>query len=194
MDNIIHPFQIPIYQSFIEGDSFTQIKNAVSLYIKDNKNEFQRAWNCPTLSNINSLTLFKSTYLENELKKSTEVYFKEWGFEGNYNLKFSNIWINISPKGSFQELHKHGSYFSKNIFSGVLYIDTDKDSGDLTLVNPIEDQLLFGLPSSTIPSRLIITPENKKIIYFPSWMGHYVGENKNKKDRISISWNVTLNK
>jgi uncharacterized protein (TIGR02466 family) len=192
MDNTIHPFSIPIYQDFIDDNSFIQIKKDVLTYINNHKQEFNKAWNCPTLSNINSSFIFKSITLENELKKATEIYFKEWGYEGNYNLKLSNIWINISPKGSFQESHKHGDYFKKTIFSGVLYIDTNENSGSLTLVNPIEDQLLLGLPSSNILSRLTISPKNKKIIYFPSWLEHYVGENKNQQNRISVSWNIEL--
>tara|TARA_R110000824_G_scaffold300265_1_gene488301 strand:- start:235 stop:819 length:585 start_codon:yes stop_codon:yes gene_type:complete len=192
MSDIIHPFQIPIYQSFIDNNSFIQIKKDVLAYINNNKEEFKRSWDCPTLSTVNSDLSLESVSLKNELKKSTEIYFKEWGFKGTYNLKFSNIWINISPKGSFQESHKHGEYFKRTVFSGVLYINTSKDSGDLTLVNPIEDQLLLGLPSQKIIPRLKIPPEDRKIIYFPSWMDHFVGENKNNQDRISVSWNIEI--
>ena len=192
MSNIIYPFQIPIYQSFIEEDSFTQIKKDIKLYIKKYKEEFKTSWDCPTLSTIDSSFQFKSDSFDKELKKITEVYFNEWGFEGSFNLKFSNVWVNISPKGSFQESHKHSNYFEKNIFSGVFYVDVTKDSGNLFLVNPIEDQLLFLLPTPKISPRVSIIPQNRKIICFPSWMEHYVGINKSHQDRISVSWNIEV--
>ena len=159
---------------------------------KLSKEEFKTSWDCPTLSTIGSSSDFKSISLDNELKKLTKIYFKEWGFKGSFNLKFSHTWVNISPKNSFQESHKHSNYFEKNIFSGVLYIDVTKDSGNLFLVNPIEDQLLSLLPTPKISPRISIIPQNKKIISFPSWMEHYVGQNKSQQDRISISWNVEV--
>ena len=192
MDNIIHPFQIPIYQSFIEEDSFTQIKEDVNTFIANHPQDFNLSWDCPTLSNINSSSQFKSISLENELKKATKIYFEAWGYEGRYNLEFSQVWINISPKGSFQEVHKHGDYFDKSLFSGVLYIDTNKDSGNITLINTIEDQLLFSLPTSKTLARLSIPPENRKILCFPSWMDHFVGVNKSNQNRISLSWNIKV--
>ena len=192
MSNIIYPFQTPIYQSYIDDNSFTQIKEDVVLYIKNHKEEFKKLWDCPTLSSINSSFQLKSVSLDNELKKIIKTYFDEWGFEGSFNLTFSNIWVNISPEGSFQETHKHLTYLEKNIFSGVLYIDVTKDSGDLSLINPIEDKLHFLLPSSKIPARISITPKNKKVILFPSWMEHCVGQNKSQQNRISVSWNVEV--
>ena len=50
MDNIICPFQIPIYQSFIEEDSFIQIKKDVNVFIDNNFNLFNNKWDCPTLT------------------------------------------------------------------------------------------------------------------------------------------------
>ena len=81
MSDIIHPFQIPIYQSFIDNNSFIQIKKDVLAYINNNKEEFKRSWDCPTLSTVNSDLSLESVSLKNELKKSTEIYFKEWGFK-----------------------------------------------------------------------------------------------------------------
>ena len=192
MDNIIHPFQIPIYQSFIEEDSFTQIKKDIDFYIKNYKEEFNLPWDCSTLSNINSSIKLKSPVLEDIIKKITINYFEAWGFEKKYKLYIKDIWVNISPPNSFQEVHNHIGPFEKHIFSGVFYIDVDKNSGNLNLINPIEDKIINLLPSSTIHSRITIPPENRKLICFPSWMLHYVGENKTNKPRISVSFNINV--
>ena len=188
---IIHPFPIPIFSSQIDSDTFKKIKQEVLHYIKKYPNNFKEVWNCPTKSNLGvpSSKNIKSPLLENTIKKSTESYFNHWGFNP-INLILKDIWINISPPGSYQESHKHTNYKTKVLFSGVFYIDVQENSGELILISPIENQIFNMLPSKYHNTRYNIQPINGSLISFPAWMDHLVLQNKSHNNRISVSWNI----
>jgi len=192
MYDILTPFQVPIYKDKIDEKSFLQIKKDVFNFIDTSFEKFQTAWDCPTLSTVNIPLKenIQSPTLNNIVKQHIENYFKVWGLNNKVSLEINSLWVNISPPNSFQEAHKHLLHGINNIFSGVMYIDVYPDSGNLILVNPLEDQLMLMIPSSKIYPRISIPPENKNIILFPSWLEHYVSENKTSKNRISISWNI----
>jgi uncharacterized protein (TIGR02466 family) len=196
MDNIISPFNIPIIQDIISEESYLLIKEEVIEYLNQNQNHLNTPWDCPTQT---SLFLppernFENKNIKNEIKKLTTNYLSEWGFNENLNLQILGIWVNVSPKGSFQEYHRHNINFRhKSLFSGTLYIEANENSGNLNLINPL-DGLITSLPSSLKTRRVYsITPQPGLIVSFPSFIGHYVGENKNKPNRISVSWNVIIN-
>ena len=191
---IITPFQLPIYLGQIPNEHLIQIQKDVKEYIFSNKNVFKEAWHCPTLSDIGVKEggNIQSKTLTNILKFSINEYYKEWGFI-TQTLNFSDIWVNISPKGAYQETHTHLHPIDKNLFSGVLYVDVTSDSGDLHLQNPLNLQMSLMTKSKQIFEYFTVTPENGKIVIFPSWLSHKVTQNLNNKDRISISWNVKIN-
>ena len=194
MGNIISPFSIPIIQDVISEESYLTIKEDVFKYLFNNK--LEPSWNCPTKSSY-SLPIknsFTSKNVEKEIKNITNKYIEEWKFLKPPKLKIQKIWVNVAEQHSFQEYHSHIEFPSNNLFSGVLYIDANKHSGNLSLVNPLEN-MIYSLPSSLkITPNISISPYPRLIVSFPSFLGHYVGENKNKTDRISISWNIEINK
>ena len=195
MDNIISPFNIPIIQDIISEESYLLIKKEVMEYLKQNKDHLNTPWDCPTQT---SLFLppernFENKNIENEIKKLTTNYLKEWEFNENLNLQLLGLWVNVSPKGSFQEYHRHSSYGQKSLFSGTLYIEANENSGNLNLINPIDEFLDYLPISSKFKNIHKITPQPGLIVSFPSFIGHYVGENKNETNRISVSWNVIIN-
>ena len=195
MDNVIHPFQIPIYQSFIEEDSFTQIKKDVDNLIKENLEIFTQIWDCPTIttftSNKSNVELIKSLNptLITQIKFHTNLYFNQWGFDQNPQLNIDDLWINISSTGAYQEVHHHGS----DLFSGVIYINVDKTSGDFWFINPLPSEAILTKNPPIFGRGYNITPSNSTIILFPSWLQHRVAQNKSNIDRISISFNIKAN-
>jgi len=187
------PFQIPLYTQNINLSSFNIIKDEVKTYIATNLNKFSENWDCPTKSTVSipRHENIKSILLEKEIKTHTELYFKNWGFILS-NLKLNHLWVNLSPPNAYQESHKHTGFLNKNIFSGVLYIEVQDNSGNLVLVNPIEDLLGLMPPSNSIIPRYNIKPQNGLIVFFPSWMEHYTTQNKTESNRISVSWNIEV--
>ena len=194
MDNIISPFNIPIIQDVIDKKSYLLIKEEVFKYLNINQDYLNTPWDCPTQTSLHlpPERNFENKNIENEIKKLTNKYLKEWKFTKNLNLKILGLWVNVSKKGSFQEYHTHTSYEYKNLFSGTLYIEADKNSGNLTLLNPLTNIFQLLPLNHSLSSGYVITPSPGLIVSFPSFLGHYVGENKNKTNRISVSWNVII--
>tara|TARA_R110000803_G_scaffold161392_1_gene225103 strand:+ start:314 stop:907 length:594 start_codon:yes stop_codon:yes gene_type:complete len=191
MSNILQPFQLPIYQSYIEEDTFTKIKNDVSFYIEKNQKVFKDGWNSNTKTNINEKNiLFKSKTLEKILEYNSIKYSKKWGFK-NIQLGLNSYWINVAKKSSFQESHNHveTSPFT-NVFSGILYISTPTDCGDLCLESPNTLASSLLPPNNILPQLTCIKPKERMLLLFPSWLGHFVKHNNSNKSRISLSWNI----
>jgi uncharacterized protein (TIGR02466 family) len=107
-------------------------------------------------------------------------------------LSLDNIWININRHKDFNIQHIHP--FSK--LSGVFYIKTPSNSGNITFVSdfPVENFInlsnvmehnAYNSPSWSFE------PEENTLYLFPSWLKHYVNPNLSKQERISISFNLT---
>ena len=124
--------------------------------------------------------------LEKDIFDSLIDYFKPRGPRSSIGL--GNIWININNKSASNRLHSHP--FS--LISGVYYVDIPEDSGNLIFKR---EQRFFDHRFSrwaTVDSDSIkcIKPEPGKLILFPSYLMHYVEENNNTLDRISIAFNL----
>ena len=190
------PFFVPLYRRKISNDSLQIIKQDVSSFIQNNQDKFKTPWRCDTLTtinypikeNINSTTLF------NEIKISTEEYIEQWGFENPLPLENHCTWVNISPPNQFQEVHNHLSPTEKNLFSGVIYIESTPNSGNLILCNPLEKLIATHPHAKSLPTVIEVEPEEGVMICFPAWLDHFVNPNKTNQNRISVSWNIKLNK
>ena len=109
----------------------------------------------------------------------------------NKKIKLSNMWFNINYYKDYNISHVH----SFSIMSGVFYIKTLKNSGNLIFKRnhaleycvkdtPVEYNS-FNSTTFTIPSK-----ENT-LYLFPSWYEHYVEPNLSKEERVSVSFNLT---
>jgi uncharacterized protein (TIGR02466 family) len=106
-------------------------------------------------------------------------------------LSLDNIWININRYKDFNIQHVHP--FSK--LSGVFYIKSPNNSGNLTFANdfPIENFINLSnvIEYNGYNSSLwSFEPEENILYLFPSWLKHYVNPNLSKQERISISFNL----
>ena len=117
-----------------------------------------------------------------------------------YALVLDNAWMNINAPGLYQLPNNHQHLHPEYFFSFVYYVKTEKDAGNLTLVNPTP-LLEFALPDTACndfglfnSSRVQVTPEVNKLIAFPAWIPHFANPNLSTSDRISIAFNAKLTK
>ena len=104
----------------------------------------------------------------------------------------SNAWININNKYHSNLIHAH----PKSVLSGVYYIKTPEECGNIKFFHPAYDSVIrdwtYSLRESH-PSNSIFwwLPANEGSLYiFPSWLKHMVEPNMSDEERISISFNV----
>ena len=110
------------------------------------------------------------------------------GCHGDYP-KMDNLWININPKGGFNQPHVH----PVSRFSGVFYIKAQENSGDLCFTRDDNDYALGSIcPDNTRYSsaQWLYKPKMNRAILFPSWVKHQVLPNESEEDRISLAFNL----
>ena len=96
----------------------------------------------------------------------------------NNSLKLTDIWGNIAPPLTQDNLHHHKN--NLNQISGVLYLQTPQDSGNIIFINPIDANIKSSYK-----------PQPGSIIFFDSSLLHYVEVNRSKEDRISIAFDFS---
>ena len=113
------------------------------------------------------------------------------------NAKFDIIksWANNHPPKHSANSHAH----SNSMFSGVLYLDTPKDSG--AIIFDAESQPTWStrtIQPSVVEQTILnarsyaIEPIKGMSIVFPSHMSHSVGINRSNEDRHSVAYDVTM--
>jgi uncharacterized protein (TIGR02466 family) len=94
----------------------------------------------------------------------------------NPNIQIEGMWGNISSFTNFNSIHTHHTNIKK--LSGVLYLQTPSNSGDIIFHNPLDLSIAFN-----------VKPKPKTLIIFPSYLPHFVEPNLSQEDRISIAFN-----
>jgi uncharacterized protein (TIGR02466 family) len=107
-----------------------------------------------------------------------------------------NSWIMKHKKGNWAQYHTHNNC----LLTGIYYYDVENTTGDVTFRKkdthlnifpevfdiPFTEENMFNTKS------VIVTPENNKLIIFPSHLLHKVSENMNDKERHCLVFNVFI--
>ena len=171
-------FQLNIWNVNLSLD-LDQIKKEINTIVKLDKGRVisnQGGYQSPNLllSNMEICTLV--TDIEWKLREIQET-----------PLVVSNIWFNINRYKDTNLPHVH----PMSHYSGVYYVKTSKDCGNINLEHPALD-LLHHYPNGGKGALFIGEALEKRLYIFPSWLKHYVSPNLNKdQERISISFNTT---
>jgi len=116
----------------------------------------------------------------------------------NLELKHICSWMVFHGKGDFSPIHMH----CNSMFSGVLYLSCDEDSGNIMFSMPL---IIPTWTSSTLNAlwnvddnnifnsrEFVYTPKYGDILIFPSHTYHEVGKNESNIDRYCLSFNYIL--
>lgn len=123
------------------------------------------------------------------------------GIKSSIDHTVSNFWINILEPNSTRKFPPHPPHIHGGQFLSCVYYPKAKlDSGNLTLMTPfymIEHVLSHDILDNYNmwnSGHLSVTPEPGKLVIFPAWIMHYVQPNYSDQDRISIAFNIALEK
>ena len=191
---IQHLFEVPLYEVKLDLDT----KNLEHFCKKHQTIDPGRE-----LSNVggyqsNALNL--SEPILSPLLKQIQIHSSKFAKEFNNNEQnLSNIWFNISLFGNSNFSHNH----PHSDISGVYYVKTPNECGDIVFEHPAIDILDFFATLPTEPEEFNSynsptwwKPAVENTLYlFPSWLKHRVEPNENKtEERISLSFNTLENK
>ena len=122
---------------------------------------------------------------------------RHYHIDGDYSFAFQDLWFNLNRTGDYNMPHAHGN----TDFSAVYYMKCEPNSGDLVFSNPNQTRFMLNLSScfnfkeaNAINSdTYVLSPKPMDICIFPAELQHYVTRNNNKKDRLSLAFNVKIN-
>ena len=114
------------------------------------------------------------------------------------DINLDSLWININGKGHYNRVHDHPG----SDLSGVMWIKTPVDCGRLEFTSPHafvqHKELDFYSKKYKEYNKVYSTyefyPVAGRISIFPSFILHRVLPNQSGEDRISVSFNLLLNK
>lgn len=132
-------------------------------------------------------TFFHNSELAKEISRQIDKYVINILGE-NPCLSYTQSWLNVNPPGTSHHKHTH----SNSILSGVLYLQTNEDSGkfrvhrkdDRNICNEIKQYNKYNF------SYVYFEPKIFDLFIFPSSLEHSVEENKSNETRISLSFNT----
>ena len=99
-----------------------------------------------------------------------------------------NLWININPKFSYNQVHVH----PQAKLSGVFYVTAPTNSGSICFTRQGAYALGTVAPELTRYSNAewCYPPQQNRLLIFPAWQEHHVKANLSDEDRVSISFNI----
>jgi len=146
--------------------------------------------------NQNKNYVSKDTYVLNNmpnLKTQIEALLKRYVYDilgEESTLRITQSWINYNPIGTSHHKHTH----SNSIVSGVIYLQTDNDTGNFHVYRPASQSRLVHDEVTNWQKYsydfVYFTPKINECFLFPSTLPHSVEENKSKISRISLSFNT----
>lgn len=146
-------------------------------------------WQSKTLKKSNLSPNSVILNLFDLIEQKSKILLQEFGLK-NENIDVEG-WININEKHNFNKIHTH----PKSVISGVFYVKVPENSGQIVFVNPnpLVDVYLMDKveKSNQLNSGLWkLTPIENWLLFFPSWLSHYVLPNESDETRISIAFNI----
>lgn len=115
-----------------------------------------------------------------------------WRFRETMGLAIPELWANVNGQYGFNRIHVHPNA----LVSGVYYVRVPDDSGDLILHDPrkqasVLQPELAGRNFRNVHQHVVLAREGR-LVLFPSWLEHGVGQNLSAEERVSLSFNLDL--
>ena len=184
-------FKVPMYRVELNFD-VKKLQSFCKKWQHNNSGEFKS-----NIGGYQSSPLPKDDPLIHSLIQELEQHSTSFAneFMNNKRQNVSELWFNINGYKDSNAMHIHPN----SILSGVYYINTPKDCGQLQFEHPAVDSLnyytenLVCKPSEYTAVRSVVPVIENALYIFPSWLRHSVQLNQNiKEERISMSFNTYL--
>tara|TARA_B100000686_G_C16739151_1_gene945508 strand:+ start:197 stop:802 length:606 start_codon:yes stop_codon:yes gene_type:complete len=170
-------------KGFIGSHKIDGIESNVANHIKHNLSE-------------SKFNFFNS---EEEVIKKTRTYLASClkdvlndliGSDNDYKIAFSDSWYHIGTKNSSHDVHAHINCS----WCGIYYIQSGESNngGQTFFCNPIFSNFLDEGTLHHNDTEHIITPEDGKLILFPSYLKHFQSMYTGEMERIVVAFNCTI--
>ena len=196
--SIIPLFPTPLYTwkttdkeyQFVQGE----IQRVVDKLYAENIWSQKDGWNSTT-HNLSNAGDFDRCIITEENMEMTRAFIMHhavrllaaMSVDTRYQPKITASWLTLTKPGQYAHCHDHGS----NDISGAYWFKTNGQDGDIFFMNG-NKALKCSRLTNTIAQEAHFSPDQGRLVLFPSWLDHGVRENKTDEDRISLSINISL--
>ena len=141
-------------------------------------------------SNIHKKTEFK--LLVDAIQKRINLYHFNMGFK--HQQLIQAMWININGQYSYNTVHTHGA----TSLAGSYYVKMPEDVANINFFTPLvayahtNPKSFVAKPSDKNAAIHSVSPKEKQLLLFPSWLQHTVDMNQLDEDRISIAFVASI--
>jgi|TARA_R100000030_G_scaffold91291_2_gene76310 uncharacterized protein (TIGR02466 family) len=107
------------------------------------------------------------------------------------DIVITDMWANVLKTTEHHNVHTH----SNNFLSGTYYLQSDQASSIVFHDPRPQADVIVPKKKKTTPlnsSLLSYASKTNRAIIFPSWLPHWVQQNKSANKRISIAWNIQV--
>jgi len=107
------------------------------------------------------------------------------------DVVITDMWATVLKSEEHHPAHTH----SNNFLSGVYYLHSAQGASIVFHdPRPAADVIVPRKTETTVDNSSLLSYASRqnRAIFFPSWLPHWVEQNKSKNNRISISWNIQV--
>jgi len=192
-NNILLSFSKPIYMTKIDLDSdkiIPLIDKSSFIQSGEQRKEFNTDIDNITESSNDKNVLNKKEFnqLKNKIIKNFNKFKNDY-LEYTNDFKITTSWFTKTKPNQSSNYHNH-----KNcMFSGVLYIKTFENSGNINFINLNNNSSFWLSPKKwNIYNSLewTIVPKDGLLIFFPSEVHHKILKNNSNNTRYSLAFNL----
>ena len=185
-----HIFPLPLFLDQAEGSEYELIQKeltTVKSKLKFNDTGSHMILNDdPFRSHF--LSQYKCSHTLNFINSSIKSYINSLYGKSNIKWKVIESWMTKTITGRSSREHSHNQVD----ISGVYYLDTNGKDGSLVMNNVHPHLLSNALLSEIYDGDLQLPLENGIIMLWPGQLRHRTQVNETHHERISISFNVIL--
>ena len=195
---ILSLFPTPLYTCKLVNDEYNSVQTELqsivdNLYVNNEWGQ-NLSWNSTEHFLSNKGNFEKSILQEEAMSVVTSVimqhcltFMKSMQVKQPYKPAIVSSWLTLTKPGLHAHIHDHGT----NQISGVYWFKTNGKDGDIFFRNALK-ALKCNPIGSSVANETQFPPEQGRIVMWPSYLDHGVYENKTNEDRISLSFNIVL--
>lgn len=191
-------FPTPVYTTKLSGKQYdtiqSELQTAVDRLYADDMWGQNKDWH-PSEHFLSNAGDFEQNILEEDNMKGVVSiifhhclhYMAATNTKPQFKPSIISSWLTLTKPGLHAHIHDHGT----NQISGVYWFKTNGKDGNIFFRNALK-ALKCNPIGATIAHEAEFSPEQGRLVMWPSFMDHGVSENKTDEDRISLSFNIVL--
>jgi uncharacterized protein (TIGR02466 family) len=190
---IINLFSLPIYKvnilDQIDAGNLEQKLQSEFARCPPNTSDLEKNGGVSTYNTNCNLHLEEyAKTISNIVLQHAKLYWKILDVDTRLEPRIDQCWSNVHYNNSITIEHSHSLY----PIVATLYVKSEKNSGNLVLINPMEYSLThipYGVPIEN-KTETSINVATGDLVLFPGWVRHKTAENLSNQPRIVLSFNI----